>query len=196
VTLTDAELAAARRAFKASIDYVQRDSDIWLSEDVAEGARRGAARAQRRRGLLAANGASQQTNASLWGLDAVDSPALPLDGLYGYGDQLGALHASSAPLSPSPSLPATGCAAAALLPALLSALPRRDPPARIHPAGTGVNVYVLDTGILTTHDEFGPYPGGGGSAWRAVPAFDAVGQGNTTDEHGHGAARLGCRRLR
>ena len=57
-------------------------------------------------------------------------------------------------------------------------------------------MYVLDTGILTTHDEFGPYPGGGGSAWRAVPAFDAVGQGNTTDEHGHGTNRLGCRRLR
>src|SRR5207237_9437846 len=42
--------------------------------------------------------------------------------------------------------------------------------------GAGVNVYVLDTGILTTHEEFG---------CRASVAFDALG-GNGIDCEGHG----------
>lgn len=42
--------------------------------------------------------------------------------------------------------------------------------------GTGVNVYVLDTGIRTSHNEFGG---------RASVGFDALG-GNGLDCHGHG----------
>ncbi len=45
-------------------------------------------------------------------------------------------------------------------------------------SGTGVNVYIIDTGIRTTHTEFGG---------RAVGAFDAVNDGNgTNDCNGHG----------
>ncbi len=44
--------------------------------------------------------------------------------------------------------------------------------------GTGVNVYVVDTGIRTTHIEFGG---------RAISAFDGVGDGyGNGDCHGHG----------
>ena len=44
--------------------------------------------------------------------------------------------------------------------------------------GAGVTVYVLDTGIRTTHAEFGG---------RARAAFDAIGDGNgATDCNGHG----------
>ena len=44
--------------------------------------------------------------------------------------------------------------------------------------GSGVNVYVVDTGIRTTHIEFGG---------RAMSAFDAVGDGyGNSDCHGHG----------
>ncbi len=44
--------------------------------------------------------------------------------------------------------------------------------------GNGVNVYVLDTGIRATHSEFGG---------RAFPGFDAIGDGNgTNDCDGHG----------
>jgi hypothetical protein len=43
-------------------------------------------------------------------------------------------------------------------------------------AGTGVNVYVIDTGIRTTHQEFGG---------RAVAVFDVFG-GNGQDCHNHG----------
>jgi hypothetical protein len=44
--------------------------------------------------------------------------------------------------------------------------------------GTGVNVYVVDTGVRTTHVEFGG---------RAFPAFDARAyEGVTGDCHGHG----------
>jgi subtilisin family serine protease len=44
--------------------------------------------------------------------------------------------------------------------------------------GGTVDAYVLDTGIRTTHTEFGG---------RAFPAFDAIGDGNgNTDCHGHG----------
>jgi hypothetical protein len=44
--------------------------------------------------------------------------------------------------------------------------------------GRGVNVYVLDSGIRRTHREF---------QGRAVAAFDAIGDGqNTNDCHGHG----------
>jgi PKD repeat protein len=45
-------------------------------------------------------------------------------------------------------------------------------------SGNGVNVYIIDTGIRTTHTEFGG---------RASSAFDAVGDGNGgTDCSGHG----------
>jgi subtilisin family serine protease len=44
--------------------------------------------------------------------------------------------------------------------------------------GTGVNVYIVDTGILTSHQEFGG---------RATGAYTAIADGNgTTDCHGHG----------
>jgi aqualysin 1 len=44
--------------------------------------------------------------------------------------------------------------------------------------GTGVNVYVIDTGIRRTHTQFGG---------RAVVGFDAINDGrNTSDCHGHG----------
>ena len=44
--------------------------------------------------------------------------------------------------------------------------------------GSGVNVYVIDTGIRRTHTQFGG---------RAFVGFDAVGDGqNTNDCHGHG----------
>jgi aqualysin 1 len=44
--------------------------------------------------------------------------------------------------------------------------------------GSGVNVYVIDTGIRRTHTQFGG---------RAFAGFDAIGDGqNTNDCHGHG----------
>src|SRR6185503_1849964 len=44
--------------------------------------------------------------------------------------------------------------------------------------GTGVHVYIIDTGILLTHAQFGG---------RAKFAFDAIGDGfGQTDCHGHG----------
>ena len=44
--------------------------------------------------------------------------------------------------------------------------------------GSGVNVYIIDTGIRRTHTQFGG---------RAVVGFDAIGDGrNTTDCNGHG----------
>jgi subtilisin family serine protease len=44
--------------------------------------------------------------------------------------------------------------------------------------GSGVNVYIIDTGIRRTHTQFGG---------RAVIGFDAIGDGrNTNDCHGHG----------
>ena len=44
--------------------------------------------------------------------------------------------------------------------------------------GSGVNVYVIDTGIRRTHVDFGG---------RAVVGFDSIGDGrNTNDCHGHG----------
>jgi subtilisin family serine protease len=46
------------------------------------------------------------------------------------------------------------------------------------PTGAGVNAYVIDTGIRTTHSQFGG---------RAVSGYDAVGDGNgTNDCNGHG----------
>lgn len=44
-------------------------------------------------------------------------------------------------------------------------------------AGSGVRVYILDTGILPTHQEF---------AGRLLPGFSAFGDNNTVDCHGHG----------
>src|SRR5829696_2640770 len=44
--------------------------------------------------------------------------------------------------------------------------------------GSGVNAYIIDTGIRRTHTQFGG---------RAVVGFDAIGDGrNTTDCNGHG----------
>lgn len=54
-------------------------------------------------------------------------------------------------------------------------------------AGTGVNVYVLDTGIRQKHTEF-QVPNSNTS--RVIPGFDAVstsGPGTTEDCHGHGS---------
>lgn len=50
--------------------------------------------------------------------------------------------------------------------------------------GTGVHVYILDTGIRTTHNEFvDPVTG----RPRAMHAFDAVyGTNSSEDCHGHG----------
>lgn len=57
-----------------------------------------------------------------------------------------------------------------------------------------MHVYVLDTGIRASHEEFRAYGGApagtpvpspsGGS--RVLPGFDAVGTGSTDDCHGHG----------
>ncbi len=55
--------------------------------------------------------------------------------------------------------------------------------------GAGVNVYIIDTGIRTTHSEFGG---------RATGDFTAIGDANgASDWHGHGthvAATAGARR--
>ena len=59
-------------------------------------------------------------------------------------------------------------------------------------AGTGVNVYHVDTGIRFTHTEFGFIDGSPGS--RAKPGFSVFGDDNTTDCFGHGthtAATIG-----
>ncbi|KAI1823194.1 subtilase [Xylaria intraflava] len=45
-------------------------------------------------------------------------------------------------------------------------------------AGTGITAYVVDTGILTTHEEF---------QGRATLAFNAVAGSPDTDENGHGS---------
>jgi len=45
------------------------------------------------------------------------------------------------------------------------------------PAGTGVSAYIIDTGIRTTHTEFGG---------RAVSGFDAIDGGAADDCNGHG----------
>ena len=48
----------------------------------------------------------------------------------------------------------------------------------VGPNGSGVHVYIIDTGILRTHVDFGG---------RAVFGFDAIQDGNgMTDCHGHG----------
>jgi subtilisin family serine protease len=58
--------------------------------------------------------------------------------------------------------------------------------------GTGVHVYVLDTGIRTTHREFGGYTGeppgfGGGGGARVAGGFNAVEEGGRVEDcHGHG----------
>lgn len=53
-----------------------------------------------------------------------------------------------------------------------------------HPAGTGVHVYILDTGIKATHSQFkDPVTG----RPRAVHGFDAISGSNSSDDcHGHG----------
>ena len=52
--------------------------------------------------------------------------------------------------------------------------------------GSGVNAYIIDTGIRRTHTQFGG---------RAVVGFDAIGDGqNTNDCNGHGTHVVGDRR--
>lgn len=64
-------------------------------------------------------------------------------------------------------------------------------------AGSGVNVYMIDTGIKFTHQEFGHMDGTPGS--RAVPGFSVFGDNNSSDCYGHGthtAATVGGKRLK
>ena len=51
-------------------------------------------------------------------------------------------------------------------------------------AGSGINVYMLDTGIRFSHVEFNHLDGTPGS--RAVPGFSVFGDNNSTDCFGHG----------
>ena len=63
-------------------------------------------------------------------------------------------------------------------------------------AGSGVNVYMIDTGIKFTHQEFGHMDGTPGS--RAVPGFSVFGDNNSSDCYGHGthtAATVGGKNL-
>ena len=63
-------------------------------------------------------------------------------------------------------------------------------------AGSGVNVYVIDTGIKFSHQEFGHMDGTPGS--RAVPGFSVFGDNNSSDCYGHGthtAATVGGQHL-
>ncbi|KAL0039177.1 hypothetical protein WJX77_010455 [Trebouxia sp. C0004] len=50
--------------------------------------------------------------------------------------------------------------------------------------GSGVNIYMIDTGIRFTHSEFGHIDGSWGS--RAVPGFSVFGDNNSSDCFGHG----------
>ena len=50
--------------------------------------------------------------------------------------------------------------------------------------GSGVNVYMIDTGIKFSHQEFGHMDGTSGS--RAVPGFSVFGDNNSSDCYGHG----------
>lgn len=63
-------------------------------------------------------------------------------------------------------------------------------------AGSGVNVYMLDTGIKFSHQEFSHMDGTPGS--RAVPGFSVFGDNNSSDCYGHGthtAATVGGKHL-
>lgn len=84
MSVTDEEIKALQQQFKKSIDYVQRDSDIWLAEDVADEPRSivqtpSSPESHPAQGRLL----PEQANAS-WGLDAIDQEGLPLDSFYGY----------------------------------------------------------------------------------------------------------------
>ena len=47
-----------------------------------------------------------------------------------------------------------------------------------------MNVYMIDTGIRFTHEEFGHIDGSSGS--RAHPGFSVFGDNNSSDCFGHG----------
>ena len=86
-----------------------------------------------------------------WNLDRIDQRSLPLDGLY------------TADRTTSPP-PAGGGPASA-------------PAAAVSAAGAGVTLYVIDSGIRSTHDEFAaPSPTGAAAAdtTRVRPGFDFV----------------------